>query len=330
MKKTYKNIIKTTLFVAVGVILFYLVYKDFDFDTMMTEVKAVNYLWFIPMLFFGILSHVSRTIRWQMLLNSDGSKTRFWNTLLAVLNGYFANLAVPRLGEVTRCAIVSKYDNQNFSKVLGTMVTERLTDVLTLLLVTLLAFGLQSGEIIQFIENNPDLGAKLDKFTSIPLLITYCALIVIGIVFLVKLLKGKFDHISAFKKLSVFIKNFWTGIISLKNIKKPFWYIFHSVFIWGMYFLMLYVCFFAFEGFSSLGILVALTLFVAGSFGMVAPAPNGVGAYHFMIIQTLLIYGIAEEKAAAFALIVHGIQTFILVVAGFISFILVPVINKNK
>ncbi len=282
------------------------------------------------MLIFGILSHISRTIRWQMLLNSDGSKTRFSNTLLAVLNGYFANLAVPRLGEVTRCAIVSKYDKQDFSKVLGTMVTERLTDVLMLLLITGVAFGLQSGQIIQFINNNPDIGLKLEKFTGIPFLISYCLIILIGIIFLIKLLKGKFDHIPALKKLANFIKNFWKGIISLKNVKKPFWFIFHSVFIWGMYFLMLYICFFAFDGFESLGILAALTLFVAGSFGMVAPAPNGVGAYHFMIIQTLLIYGIAEEKAAAFALIVHGIQTFILVVAGFISFILVPVINKDK
>ncbi len=330
LKKIHKNIIKTILFVALGVILFYLVYKDFDFDTMVSEIKSANYWWFFPMIIVGMLSHISRTIRWQMLLDSDGSKTRFSNTFLAVLNGYFSNIAVPRLGEVTRCAIVSKYDKQKFSKVLGTMVTERLSDVIMLGLITLLAFGLQSGEIRQFIENNPNLGDKLEKFTSIPMLIVYFVITIAGLVFLVKLKKGRFNNISVLKKLSDFVNNFWKGFTSLRKVKKPFWFIFHSIFIWAMYFLMLYVCFFAFEGFEELGILVALTVFVASSLGMVAPAPNGIGAYHFMVIQALMIYGLAEEKAAAFALIVHGIQTFVLVVSGFISFILIPIINKNK
>ncbi|MDY0140747.1 MAG: lysylphosphatidylglycerol synthase transmembrane domain-containing protein [Bacteroidales bacterium] len=329
MKKKYKNIIKTFLFISIGIGLFYLVYKDFDIDTILTEIKNVNYWWFIPMFIMGILSHVSRSIRWQMLLNSDGSNVKFANTFMAVLNGYFANIALPRLGEVTRCAIVSKYEKQNFSKVLGTMVSERITDVLMLVLVTILAFLLQSTQISQFIANNPDLGVKLQKFVSLPMIIAYIIVGSIGIVFLVSLLKGKLDHFAIFKKLADFIKSFWKGILSIKKVKSPFWYFFHSVFIWAMYFLMLYICFFAFEGFAELGIITALIVFVAGSFGMVAPAPNGIGAYHFMIIQTFVLYGIATEKAAAFALIVHGIQTFILVIAGLASFILLPIINKE-
>ena len=282
------------------------------------------------MFVLGMLSHISRTIRWQMILNSDGSKVGFVNTLLAVLNGYFANIAFPRLGEVTRCAIVSKYEKQNFSKVLGTMVSERLVDVVMLALFTILAVALQSTEIKEFIGSNPDIGKNLDKYTTIPMLILYFILAIIGIIFLIQIIRGKLDNIKIFKKLNEFIKGFWKGFISLKNVKKPILFIFHSIFIWTMYFLMLYVCFFAFDGFEDLGILVALILFVAGSFGMLAPAPNGIGAYHFMVIQTLIIYGIAQEKAAAFALTVHGIQTIILVLAGFVSFILVPIVNKDK
>ncbi|MDD4150976.1 MAG: lysylphosphatidylglycerol synthase transmembrane domain-containing protein [Bacteroidales bacterium] len=330
MEKKHKNIIKTILFVSIGILLFYLVYKDFDIKTIVAEIKNVNYWWFIPMIIMGILSHVSRSVRWQMLLNSDGSNVRFANTFMAVLNGYFANIALPRLGEVTRCAIVSKYEKQNFSKVLGTMVSERITDVLMLGAITILAFSLQSTQISQFIANNPDVGVKLQKFISLPMIIAYIVVGSIGIIFLIRLLKGKLDHLPVFKKLADFIKNFWQGILSIKKVKKPFWYFFHSFFIWAMYFFMLYVCFFAFDGFAELGIIPALIVFVAGSFGMVAPAPNGIGAYHFMIIQTLVLYGIATEKAAAFALIVHGIQTFILVIVGFASFVFLPIINKEK
>ncbi len=330
MKKTQKNIIKTIIFVIIGIVLFYFVYKDYDWDVLLTEIKLVNYYWFIPMFIMVMLSHISRAVRWQMLLESDRSKTKFWNVFFAVLNGYFANIAIPRLGEVTRCAIVSKYDKQNFSKVLGTMITERLTDIIMLLLITISAFLLQSNEIKQFVENNPNLGDNLDKLTSIPFLIIICCIFGLGLFLIIRIAKGRYNKFILLKRISDFINNFWNGFISLKNIKKPLWFIFHSVFIWIMYFIVLYICFFAFEGFENLGILAALTLFVAGSFGMVAPAPNGVGAYHFMIIQTLLIYGISQEKAAAFALVVHGMQTLILIIMGLASFILIPIFNKDK
>jgi len=329
LKKSVKNIIKTVLFVALGLLLFFFIYKDFDFNELLSELKALNYWWFIPMIAMSIMSHVSRTIRWQMLLESDGGKTRFLNTFLAVMNGYFANIAVPRLGEVTRCGIVSKYDKQDFSKVLGTMVSERMVDVLMLLLFTILAFFLQTTEIQSFIDSNPDFGSKLDIITSIPVIIGGVILAAVGFYLLILIAKGKFNHIKIFAKISKFITSFWQGILSLKKVKRPGWFIFHSIFIWLMYFFMLYVCFFAFEDFN-LSIFAALTLFVAGSYGMVAPSPNGIGAYHFMIIQTLIIYGISPEKAASFALIVHGLQTSLLVVAGLISFIALPIINKNK
>jgi len=278
----------------------------------------------------GILSHISRTLRWQMLLESDGEKTRFMNTFFAVMNGYFANIAVPRLGEVTRCAVVSKYDKVNFSKVLGTMVTERVIDVIMLVIITTVAVLLQSGEINEFLSNNPDFGKKLEFIISLPFILGVLFIGIISIIFIVRIAKGKYNHIKFIKKFSVFINNFWIGIISLKNVKRPLIFILHSIFIWTMYFLMMYVCFFAFDGFESLTIVSALMLFVAGSFGMVAPAPNGIGAYHFMIIQALMIYGISQNDAASFAFIVHTLQTSGLIILGVISFVFIPIINKNR
>ncbi|MBQ2077685.1 MAG: flippase-like domain-containing protein, partial [Bacteroidales bacterium] len=130
--------------------------------------------------------------------------------------------------------------------------------------------------------------------------------------------------------ISKFINGLWTGILSLKNAQHKAGIIFHSFLIWTLYFLMLYFCFFAFEELSGLNVLAALMLFVAGSFGMIVPSPNGMGSYHFMIIQTLIIYGIASETGAAFALVAHGLQTLLIIVFGLISTILIPVVNKDK
>ncbi len=330
LNKTVKNILKITGFALIGAFLFFLVYRDFDFAELLEKLKTLNYWWFLPMILMGIVSHISRTLRWQMLLESNGEKTRFLNTFFAVMNGYFANLAVPRLGEVTRCAVVSKYDKINFSKVLGTMVSERLVDVVMLLLITVAAVIFQSGEINRFLSENPDFGKKLEFLLSVPFIVVAIIAGITALFFIIRIAKGKYNHIKLFAKLSAFINNFWQGIISLKKLKKPWLFILHSVIIWAMYFLMMYVCFFAFDGFENLDIFAALALFVAGSFGMIAPSPNGIGAYHFMIIQTLLIYGIAQSDAAGFALIVHGLQTSLLIILGLISFLLIPVINKNN
>lgn len=305
-------------------------YRDFDFADLFGRMSQLNYEWFILMAAIGVLSHISRSMRWQMLLESNGEKPRFINTFLAVLNGYFANIAIPRLGEVTRCAVVSKYEKIPFPKVLGTMVSERLVDVLVLILFTILAFIVGSSQLKTFAENNPELGKNLEFLLSWPILLGFLLFAIIGIVILVMIARGKFNKYKLFAKISSFINSFWEGIISLKKVKKPFVFILHSLFIWAMYFLMLYVCFFSFDSMKDLSLSAALILFVAGSFGMVAPAPNGIGAYHFMIIQTLLIYGISKQDAAGFALIVHGLQTVLLIILGVLSFVLIPIVNKTK
>ncbi|MDD3686527.1 MAG: lysylphosphatidylglycerol synthase transmembrane domain-containing protein [Bacteroidales bacterium] len=330
MNKKLKNIIKVIAFTSVGLFLFWLVYRDFDFADLFGRMSQLNYEWFILMAAIGVLSHISRSMRWQMLLESNGEKPRFINTFLAVLNGYFANIAIPRLGEVTRCAVVSKYEKIPFPKVLGTMVSERLVDVLVLILFTILAFIVGSSQLKTFAENNPELGKNLEFLLSWPILLGFLLFAIIGIVILVMIARGKFNKYKLFAKISSFINSFWEGIISLKKVKKPFVFILHSLFIWAMYFLMLYVCFFAFDSMKDLSLSAALILFVAGSFGMVAPAPNGIGAYHFMIIQTLLIYGISKQDAAGFALIVHGLQTVLLIILGVLSFVLIPIVNKTK
>jgi uncharacterized protein (TIRG00374 family) len=330
VKQKIKNILKVFVFASIGIILFYLVYKDFDFNLIIKEISVLNWFWIILMLLIGLISHIARTIRWQMMLDDEKYKSRFSITFLAILNGYFANIAIPRLGEVTRCAIVSKYDKMSFSKVLGTMVSERVIDVVVLLLFTILAVSLQYPQLLSFVESTPGL-AKNMKFLISPYFWIFLIFIFFAaILFFYFLIKGRFNRYSIALKVLKFFKGFWSGIISLKNLKRPIYYVFLSLFIWACYFLMMYVGFFAFPGLSHLSIEAALFLFVAGSFGMVAPAPNGMGAYHFMIIQSLTIYGIEYSSAASFAFIYHTIMTIELILLGLISFILLPLFKEKK
>lgn len=329
MKPLVKNIIKVFLFFSIGLVLFFLVYKDFDFVFLLSEIKSLDYKWFFVMLILSIISHISRAMRWQMLLETENKKVRFSTSFLAVLNAYFANLVVPRMGEVTRCGIISKYEKIPFAKVLGTMISERVVDLIVLIIFTILAIFLSSEQFSIFLNNNPKFGNNLTVLLSWKVLLPSLLLIFALVFLFIKIIRGKFNENKIFRKISNFLNQVWNGIISLKDIKNKGLFIFHSCFIWILYFLMLYSCFFAFEAMQNFSITVALVLFVAGSFGMLAPAPNGIGAYHFMIIQILLIYGIAENQAASFALIVHGLQSILIITLGVLSFILLPVLNKD-
>ncbi len=330
MLKHLKNIIKVLLFLGVGVVLFMLVYRDFDFNLVLIELKRINYWWFLPFTLFVLLSNISRTIRWQMLIKSYGGSAGFINTFFAVLLGYFANMALPRLGEVSKCAVISKYEKQPLSKVLGTMVSERLIDVIMLIIATLIVFFVQKDIVLSFIRENPEISEKSTGLFSIEIIIGLIVLFIISIVFIYYIVKGSFNKYIVFKKTSEFIKSFWIGLVSIKNVKNIPLFIFHSVFMWVMYFLMIYVVFPAFEGFSELDISVALTLFVAACYGMVAPAPNGAGAYHFMVSQALVLYGIGLEMALIFALVVHGVQTLLIIIGGIAALIILPLYNNRK
>ena len=329
MNKTLKNIIKVTIFLGIGIVLFLLVYKDIEIEMVISELKKVNYWWFVPFAVVSGLSNVSRTIRWQMLIKSYGGNAGFVNTFFATLIGYFANLALPRVGEITRCGIVSKYEKQEFSKVLGTMVSERLVDVIMLFLVIIFAFIIQKEVLLNFIRENPELQANAQKLLSPEMLAAFIIAGALGVILLMLLLKGKFEKNKILNKLTLFIKSFWIGLISIRNVKSFPLFIAHSVFIFIMYFLMIYLAFPAFHELQGLNMLAALSIFVAATFGMIAPAPNGVGAYHFMVSQTLVLYGVSIEKALVFALVIHSFQTLLIIIGGVLSLIALPIYNNK-
>lgn len=327
MKHKLLKLFKFLAFFALGVVIFWLVYKDQDIARIESILKNdVNYLWVWVSLFLGLLSHVSRTMRWVIMIEPLGQRPRVVNTFLAVMVGYLMNLVIPRMGEISRCGVLSRYEKISFTKLVGTVVTERFIDVIMMLLLTLIVAVTQLAKLVQFLDNNPEIKSKLESITFSPIMIIG----VIALVVALYLARQRIKRSNFFHKLNDVLHKFGEGLRTIRNMKNKGAFIFHTVFIWLMYYLMLYVVFFAFGFTSNLPAMAGLTTFVLGSYGMVAPVQGGIGAWHFMAIQALIVYGISKADAVVFAFLAHSSMTAMMIVVGLISLLILPFINRRN
>ena len=327
MKKLTLKILKFLSFFALGIFIFWLIYKDQDIDRIKSVLKNdVNYFWIVISLVIGLLSHISRTIRWGLMIEPIGHKPRFINTFLAVMIGYLMNLAFPRMGEISRCGVLSRYEKISFTKLIGTVVAERAVDMVSLLMLLAIVILTQFGHMLSFLHANPEIEAKLISVISSPaLLIGVAALIILIYAF-----RRTLKHTFFYKKIITILENLKEGVISIRSINRKGWFIFHSIAIWTMYYIMLYVVFFAFEFTRDLSPIAGLTTFVFASFGMVAPVQGGIGAWHFMAKEALSLYGVANENGIIFAFVAHTSMTGMIIVIGIISMLVLPFINRRK
>jgi len=304
-----------------------MVYKDQDISRLKSILtNDVNYFWVVVSLFLGLLSHISRTIRWSLIIEPLGHKPRIINTFLAVMIGYLMNLALPRMGEISKCGVLARYEKIPFTKLVGTVVLERLIDVFMLLFLLLIVVITQFGQVLEFLKNNPDVSEKLEKIIYSPLLIG-------GLVFfflIIWFLRHKILASAFMKKMMGFVLQFIEGFRSILKMKKKGAFIFHSFFIWFLYYIMLYCIFFSFGFTSHLSALAGMTVFVLGSFGMLAPVQGGIGAWHFMVIEGLALYGVSRADGQVFALVAHGSMTVLLIVVGLISLLVLPFVNERN
>ena len=324
-QKTFK-ILKFISFFLLGIFIFWMVYKDQDISRIKSILtNDVNYFWIVISLLLGLLSHISRTIRWNLMIEPLDHKPRMLNTFLAVMVGYLMNLALPRMGEISRCGVIARYEKIPFTKLVGTVVLERLIDVLMLLILLLVVVITQFGKVLEFLNNNPEVNQKLHKVIYSPVLIGAFILFLL----IVWLSRHKIRGSSLTKKVMGFVGQFVEGFKSIRNIRNKGSFVFHSVFIWVLYYLMIYCVFFAFGFTSHLSPLAGLTVFVLGSFDMVAPVQGGIGAWHFMVIEGLALYGVDRADGKVFALLAHGSTTIMLIVLGLIGLLVLPFVNER-
>lgn len=333
MNKRTKSIIQFVVLLGVGILLAWLSIKSVwtERDKIADSFKTANYFWVGISILIALISHFLRAYRWNYLLKPLGYSVKPANSIGAVLVGYFANYGLPRMGELTRCTLVAKYDDVPFEVALGTVITERIVDMLLLLLIFLLTLFAQFKQL-KDLANEYILMPLMSKWqaitahpTGIIILLVAVIAVIIGFMLIRKkiaiLLKGKFGTI---------ILGFGNGLSSVKDIDKKFQFIALSIAIWASYFYSLYACFFAFTGTAQLGHAECLVLLLFGTFGVVF-SPGGLGAYP-LIITSLLIntYHVEQISAVAFPWMAWTSQFILIVVLGLLSLILLPIINKNK
>ena len=284
--------------------------------TLLEYFKNANYWWISLGLFFGILSHLSRAYRWKFLLEPMGFKPKFVNSFLAVLVGYLVNLILPRAGEVSRAAIMANYEKVPFEKGFGTIVAERLADLLMLFLVILIALFIQ----FDFIWN-----LLIKNFNPLKIIGTLFLLIV-GIFVVYKIIK-KSSSTFAFK-IKSFLFGLKEGLTSIFKMQKKWAFIVHTFFIWLMYIAMFWATIPAVDGLEIPfgGVLIG---FIAGGFS-IAATNGGLGLYPIAVASALALFGVDEVTGNAFGWIMWTAQTAMIVVFGGLSFLVLPIFNKVK
>jgi len=260
------------------------------------------------------------------MIEPVGHRPGFMNTFMAVMIGYLMNLAFPRMGEISRCGVLARNEKISFTKLIGTVVAERAVDMITLLILLIIVIFSQFGQLLRFLDTNPEIESNIYSTVTSPYLSGGIIILVVLIIVFRKTLKNTLFY----RKVIEIVINLKEGLFSIRSIDKKGWFLFYSFAIWFLYYLMLYVVFFAFDFTSHLGPLAGLTTFVLASFGMVAPVQGGIGAWHFMAIEALSLYGIAREDGLIFAFVSHTSMTLMIIIIGLISMIILPFINRNN
>jgi len=294
----------------------------------MTVIKTgVRYDILCGSLLFGLFANAVRGFRWALLIDSLGKKVRWLNCVLAVYGNYAINMALPRVGEIWRCGIISKYEKVPFAKLLGTLFIDRVMDTLVVGLLTLCTALFNIAFFKRYFADHPEFLDGINRLlTSVWIYVAIAVLVVV-----IWLIFTKLSHLPFVAKIKEVLLNVWEGIKSLWKMKHKPRFILQTLLIWAAYFLYFYVTFYAFDFTRDLGMRIALIAFTMSSIAVAIPIQGGIGVWHFAVISTLVIFGVHESDASAFALIVYTIQSVLcLVIVGILSIFALSIINRKE
>lgn len=334
MKKNITNILKFLFFLSLGIFLVWLAVKDKtdeEFVKIKLALAQANYFWIILSICVGGLSHYFRAARWKILLEPLGHKPSTKNMVFSVLVGYLANLALPRLGEITRCGILTRYEKIPFVEGFGTVIAERALDVVCVIIIFFIMLGLEFNRIYGIADKlifSP-VSVKLEVLMQKQLFLIIASSVILFTIAILIYYRKKIQGMMS-GKVKSFLQGLWEGLISVKNVNQPKTFIVHTVLIWLMYILQVFVCYFAFNELTGLPFSSAIVIMVFGSLAIIF-IPGGTGVYQLILIQILTtVYFISEPASFAFAWSVWTAQIFFILFAGLLSLILLPVLNKSS
>jgi glycosyltransferase 2 family protein len=324
LKKGIIQILKFLAFLSLGLVLLWLAFRDIDFKNLSKGLKEANYFWLIPALAFATLAYLSRARRWNLLIHPLGYKPSFKNSFYAMMTGYLANIALPRIGEITKCVALGKKEKIPVDQLIGTVVIERTIDFFSLLVILIIMLIVDGSTLGPFLVDNiyipfqQKISQTFGATWVFWLILTFA-----GLAFLLTLylLRAKLYRIRFFAKIFETLKGIVHGLKTITRIEHKWEFIFHTVFIWVNYALMTWVVVFAVKSLSHLDFADGIFLLVIGGLAMSAPVNSGLGAFHFIVSGGLMaVYGVTKEDGLVYAILSHESQLIYGAVLGVISF----------
>lgn len=329
MKKYLKNIIQLIISLSLGVGILYWMNSQLDTEqksNIISAIKSANYFWMIIMILFGLLSNIFRTQRWRLLLKPSGYYPNFYNTFAAVTIMFFGNLFFPRLGEIVRCSILTKYDKVPIEKSIGSMVLERVIDLISILIIGGILFIIERERLMSFFTELFNKTETVEESSNFKYYI-FAGLLILGIIGFIYLYKKHgFEKITAFIKEK--IKSLWESLISIRKLDNIGQFLVCSIGVWVCYILMSYFGFKALTATENLGLSAAAAVTFFGGFAMVA-TQGGIGAYQITVQKVLLTYGVIGTMGYAFGWLAWSVQTFFVIIGGILSLIFLALYNKT-
>ncbi len=330
MKKKILSVLKYILFLGGGLLL---VWWQLHSMTLEQEIqfknafKSANYLLVIPVVLMSLMSHLSRSMRWKLLMEPLGYNPSLKNVFGATMVGYLANSAVPRLGEVLKCTILAKYEKLPTDKLIGTILIERTFDLITYVFFIFFTVIIQIDTVGSFVKNKLTIASEgsIPWWLKLLLFILFIFLIII----IVKRILRLFPNNKTLLSIKHFFGGIAKGFAAIKNLKDRRAFIMHTVFIWSMYLLQIYLGFKAMEATENLNLKAACSVLSLSTLAMIL-TPGGIGSFPFFVMETLAIYNIPTSQGNAFGWLIWGVSTGIIIVAGLISLLVLPYINRNK
>ena len=331
MRKRLFSILQYVLFLGGGLFLVWWQLKEMtpeDTKEFYHAFTYANYWLIIPIIIMCLASHLSRSMRWKLLMEQLGYEPKLKNVFSVTIIGYLANAAVPRLGEILKCTFLSKYEKLKVDKLVGTILIERTFDVICYLVFIGITVLIQIDVVGDFVRQ------KFRAFGASAALpwwvkLTILAGFIVGMLLLLKFFFRKFPQ----SRILIKIKNFFSGMAegfkTIQNLKKRKLFLAHTLFIWAMYLLQIYLGFQAMSGTSHLGIKAACSVLTLATLAMII-TPGGIGSFPLFVKQTLIIYGIASPIGKAFGWLIWGVSSGIIIVAGLICLAILPYINRKK
>ena len=332
MRKRFFAILQYIVFLGAGIFLvWWSIHKlsEKDYLEFIISLKNANYYLLIPVFLILIASHLSRAIRWKILMESMNYRPRLSNTFCAVMIGYLANFAFPRLGEVLKCTILGKYEKVPPDKLVGTILVERAVDLVSFFIVIIISLltqanvvGIFTKEIFKnyFLSQNKQ-SAVIKIVAVIFLLATFF--------FLLKYIIKRFRHLVYVQKIKNILNGIKEGLLSVKKMKHKWLFIFHSIFIWACYMGGTYIAFHAINETSQLPVLSTFPILAFGTVATIV-TPGGIGLYPVFIMEAMKLYDIPESFGTANGWLQWSAQFFLILIVGFICLLILPYLNKSK